>query len=237
MPCAAFTVQEVAGLTLDFFRRNDIEGLFLSSGVFRIMHRFRGYLHSKVIPGADPGLIRAAGLYADRMSVIVELPSGTSLETLGPDKSAESIFLSMKQIFAEKARSIRLVPAGQTTQMIIGASPETDLNILRLSAKLYSGYGLARVYDSAYIPMNEDKRLPALAGPPWKREHRLYQSDWLYRYYGFQPDELLEPSQPYLDETLDLKAAWALRHPEAYPVDGDRFLAARPQPLQGELFR
>lgn len=247
---AAFTVREVVELTLDFYRRNYIEGLFLSSGVFRspdntmealvavartlrVQERFGGYIHLKAIPGADPVLIRAAGLYADRLSVNIELPSRASLEALAPEKPAEAIFRPMRQIAGESGNAVavarqskalvpRFAPSGQSTQMIVGASPETDLDILRLSSKLYSTYGLKRVYYSAYIPVNDDKRLPALPGPPLKREHRLYQSDWLYRFYGYSPEELLEPAHPYLDEDLDPKAAWALRHPEAFPVDINR---------------
>lgn len=249
-PRAAFTVRELVDLTLDFHRRNYIEGLFLSSGVFRspdntmealvavaralrVQEGFRGYIHLKAIPGADPALVRAAGLYADRLSVNVELPSRSSLEALAPDKSAESIFRPMKQIATEAKDALavakyhrslvpRFAPSGQSTQMIVGASPESDLDILRISSKLYSSFGLKRVYYSAYIPVNDDKRLPALGGPPLKREHRLYQSDWLYRFYGYQPDELLDPGRPYLDEDLDPKASWAIRHPEAFPVDINR---------------
>ena len=244
---AAFTVRELVDLTLDFWRRNYIEGLFLSSGIFRSPDDtmealvavarglrseggFKGYIHLKAIPGADPALVRAAGLYADRLSVNVELPSRASLGVLAPDKSPEAIFRPMKQIAGEsldsravashhKALVPRFVPAGQSTQMIVGASPETDLDILRLSTRLYGTYGLKRVYYSAYMPVNDDKRLPTVAGPPLKREHRLYQSDWLYRFYGFSPEELLDPSRPWLEEDLDPKAGWALRHPEAFPVD------------------
>jgi len=235
---AAFTVKELVDLTLDFHRRNYIEGLFLSSGVFRspddtmealvavarslrVDHGFRGYIHLKAIPGADPALVRAAGLYADRMSVNIELPSRAALAALAADKSAEAIFAPMKQIAGETALSPRFVPAGQSTQMIVGASPETDLDILRLSSKLYTSYGLKRVYYSAYVPVNADQRLP-VAGPPLRREHRLYQSDWLFRFYGFSPDELLDPLRPYLDHEMDPKAAWALRHPELFPLDINR---------------
>lgn len=249
-PRAAFTVRELVDLTLDFYRRNYIEGLFLSSGVFRspdntmeamvavaralrVQEGFRGYIHLKSIPGADPALVRTAGLYADRLSVNVELPSRSSLEALAPDKPAEAIFRPMKQIATEAQNALavakhhrslvpRFAPAGQSTQMIVGASPETDLDILRLSSKLYSSYGLKRVYYSAYVPVNDDRRLPALGGPPLRREHRLYQSDWLYRFYGYQPDELLDPGRPYLDEDLDPKASWALRHPEVFPLDINR---------------
>lgn len=249
---AAFTVAELVELTLDFYRRNYIEGLFLSSGVFRspddtmealvavarqlrVGRGFRGYIHLKAIPGADPALVRAAGLYADRLSVNVELPSRAALAELAPDKSPEAIFRPMRQIAGETSNSrdlarggvTRFAPAGQSTQMIVGASPESDLDILRISARLYQGYGLKRVYYSAYVPVNADTRLPALAGPPLRREHRLYQSDWLYRFYGFQPDELLDPQRPYLDEELDPKAAWALRHPELFPLDVNRASGAQ----------
>lgn len=249
-PRAAFTVDELVSLTLDFYRRNFIEGLFLSSGVFRspdntmealvavartlrVREGFRGYIHLKAIPGADARLVQAAGLYADRLSVNIELPSRTSLEALAPDKSAEAIFAPMKQIAAETKNALalardrralvpRFAPAGQSTQMIVGATPESDLDILKLSSRLYGTYGLKRVYYSAYVPVNDDQRLPALGGPPLRREHRLYQSDWLFRFYGFQPEELLDPARPYLDENLDPKAAWALRHPEWFPVDVNR---------------
>lgn len=250
---AAFTVAELVELTLDFYRRNYIEGLFLSSGVFRspddtmealvtvarqlrVERGFRGYIHLKAIPGADPALVRAAGLYADRLSVNVELPSRAALAELAPDKSPEAIFRPMRQIAGETSNSrdlahrggvTRFAPSGQSTQMIVGASPESDLDILRISARLYQGYGLKRVYYSAYVPVNTDTRLPALAGPPLRREHRLYQSDWLYRFYGFQPDELLDPQRPYLDEELDPKAAWALRHPEVFPLDVNRASGAQ----------
>lgn len=246
----SFTVREVVDLTLDFYRRNYIEGLFLSSGVFRspdntmealvavartlrVQEGFKGYIHLKTIPGADPALVGQAGLYADRLSVNIELPSRASLEALAPDKTAESIFRPMKQIAGEASNALavaghrkalvsRFAPAGQSTQMIVGASPETDLDILRLSSKLYTTYALKRVYYSAYVPMNDDKRLPALGGPLLRREHRLYQSDWLYRFYGYSPDELLDPARPYLDDDLDPKASWALRHPEAFPIDINR---------------
>jgi putative DNA modification/repair radical SAM protein len=242
---AAFTVAELVQLTLDFWRRNYIEGLFLSSGVFRspddtmealtsvartlrVDHGFRGYIHLKAIPGADPALVRAAGFYADRLSVNVELPSRASLEALAPDKSPEAIFRPMRQIAGESGDDRRFAPAGQSTQMIVGASPETDLDILRISSKLYAGYGLKRVYYSAYMPVNDDARLPALGkAPPLKREHRLYQSDWLYRFYGFVPEELLDPARPYLDPDLDPKAEWALRHPEVFPLDVNRASGAQ----------
>jgi putative DNA modification/repair radical SAM protein len=244
---AAFTVLELVNLTLHFYRRNYVEGLFLSSGVFlspdetmeslvavartlRVEEGFRGYIHLKAIPGSSPALVKAAGLYADRLSVNIELPSRKSLAVLAPDKSVEAIFSPMKQIAGEsrnalavaahrKALTTRFAPAGQSTQMIVGASPETDLEILTLSSRLYASYGLKRVYYSAYIPVNDDRRLPALAGPPLQREHRLYQSDWLYRFYGFSPQELVDEAHPYLDEDVDPKASWALRHPEAFPVD------------------
>jgi len=170
--------------------------------------------------------------------VNVELPSRASLRLLAPDKSAEAIFSPMKQIAGEskdalavaahhRALVTRFAPAGQSTQMIVGATPETDLEILSLSSRLYSRYGLKRVYYSAYIPVNDDQRLPALAGPPLQREHRLYQSDWLYRFYGFAPEELLDPGRPYLDVELDPKASWALRHPEAFPLDINRATGAQ----------
>lgn len=247
VPRASFEVAELVELTLDFYRRNYIEGLFLSSGVerspdhtmerlcrvaeeLRVRHGFAGYIHLKAIPGASPELIRRAGLYADRMSVNIELPSQESLQCLAPQKSKDGILKPMQLIgegIAEYTSERRktthkpppFVPAGQSTQMVIGASPETDLQILRLSQALYQRYALKRVYYSAYVPVNTDSRLPALREPPLLREHRLYQADWLIRQYGFDHTEILDPANPALDMELDPKCAWALRHPQGFPVE------------------
>ena len=249
VPRATFTPDEVVTLTLDFYRRNYIEGLFLSSGVLvspdhtmerlvlvaeklRNQHGFGGYIHLKAIPGASPELVRRAGLCVDRLSVNIELPSGDSLQKLAPEKSKTDILRPMGWIGdgilesrAERRKSRRaprFAPAGQSTQMIVGASPESDLHILKLSANLYHRYDLKRVYYSAYVPVNTAGNLPVLRAPPLLREHRLYQADWLMRFYGFACDEILDAESPNLDETLDPKAAWALRNPHFFPVDVNR---------------
>ncbi len=246
---ASFAVEELVELTTRFYRRNYIEGLFLSSAVMqnpdytmermvtvlrrlREEERFCGYIHMKVIPGCSRELLRAAGLHADRLSVNIELPSGESLSRLAPQKHKESILKPMaflgeaigsNRLERRKSRKTpRFSPGGQSTQMIIGASPESDHRILLLSQGLYKKMNLKRVYYSAYVPVNEDNRLPVLAKPPLRREHRLYQADWLLRNYGFSADEILSEEHPFLDEHLDPKAAWALRHPEFFPVDVNR---------------
>lgn len=245
-----FTPEELADLTIQFYRRNYIEGLFLSSAVVRnpdytceLMLRtlrllreregFRGYVHVKAIPGADPRLTELLGLYADRMSVNIELPSSRSLALLAPQKSKEKILAPMGQIRDGIARSTtelaryrgapRFVPAGQSTQMMVGASPESDRQILRLAEGLYRQYSLKRVFFSAYMPMVEDKKLPARnTPPPLLREHRLYQADWLLRFYGFTAGEILDEDQPDFDPLLDPKCNWALRHMEHFPVEVNR---------------
>ncbi|OQX18005.1 MAG: putative DNA modification/repair radical SAM protein [Desulfobulbaceae bacterium A2] len=249
VPRASFTPREVVELTLDFYRRNYIEGLFLSSAVRRspdhTMERlvrvvetlrseagFGGYIHLKVIPGCSPELVRRAGLFADRISVNIELPSQDSLRRLAPQKNKQAILAPMQLIGSEihgnlierrhSRHAPRFAPAGQSTQMIIGASPESDLQILRLAQGLYHGMRLKRVYYSAYVPVSEDNRLPALNGPPLLREHRLYQADWLLRFYGFSAEEILSDDAPFLDESFDPKTAWALRHPEFFPVEINR---------------
>ncbi|MFA5206530.1 MAG: putative DNA modification/repair radical SAM protein [Lentisphaeria bacterium] len=249
IPRAAFTVEEVVRVTLEFYRRNYIEGLFLSSGVtggpdatmerlarvaetLRVQHRFAGYIHLKAIPGASPGLLRRAGLFADRLSVNIELPSGASLQRLAPDKNRDGILQPMGLIGrsiteskAERRKSRaapRFAPAGQSTQLIVGASPENDRHILQLASSLYSHFSLKRVYYSAFVPGGNPSLLPALVAPPLRREHRLYQADWLMRFYGFAADELLDAQHPQLDDALDPKAAWALRHPQCFPVDLNR---------------
>jgi putative DNA modification/repair radical SAM protein len=246
IPRASLEVAEVVDLTLNFYRRNYIEGLFLSSGIerspddtmerllavareLRQRHGFGGYIHLKAIPGASPDLIRQAGHYADRLSVNIELPSQESLTRLAPQKSKERILEPMGIISegiaeyrSEQQRTAlapAFAPAGQSTQMVVGASPDSDLQILRLSDALYRRYALKRVYYSAYVPVNADSRLPALATPPLQREHRLYQADWLLRFYGFSPHELLSSEAPWLDPQLDPKCAWALRNPGFFPVE------------------
>jgi len=255
-PRATFSPNEVADLTINFYRRNYIEGLFLSSGVLRSPddtminliravtilrkeHRFNGYVHAKAIPGASAYLIEQLGLLVDRMSVNIELPTEQSLGMLAPQKTRDSIFAPMRFISSRineaketKRQSLqktqknlslsvsRFVPAGQTTQLIIGATPETDLSILRLSEGLYGKLGLKRVYYSAYMAVNEGRNLPALVtAPPLLREHRLYQADWLLRFYGFTTAEIVDERSPSLDMELDPKAAWALRNLNLFPLD------------------
>ena len=223
-PRASFTPEEVADLTINFYLRNYIEGLFLSSAVrvspdhtmelltrtlklLRQEKRFNGYIHVKAIPGADQALIDEAGLYADRMSVNIELPTEESLRRLAPQKDRRSILDPMgamtrghrRQNVEERRKSRRapsFVPGGQSTQLIVGASPESDLRIVRLSESLYRRYALKRVYYSAFSPVSDDPRLPRLDGPPLLREHRLYQADWLMRFYSFTSDELLDEERP-----------------------------------------
>ena len=249
IPRATFKVTEIVDLALEFYRRNLIEGLFLSSGVFgspdttmealvrvakvlRTEHRFGGYIHLKAIPGASPELVAMAGLYADRLSVNIEIPSEPSLKQLAPEKDFASVFTPMDSIKdkiveakAERrltTRAPRFAPAGQTTQLIVGATPESDLHILKLASGLYGERQLKRVYYSGYIPVNRDNRLPTLSRPPLRRENRLYQADWLMRFYKFDVDEIVDTAHPDLDPDLDPKAAWALRHPERFPVDVNR---------------
>ena len=249
-PRATFTPEELAELTIEFYRRNYIEGLFLSSGVLRspdytteLMiralsilrseYRFNGYIHAKTIPGADPMLVERIGRLADRVSVNIELPSEVSLNQLAPDKKKTAILRPMGQIAVQSAQSKKemvlyrgakpFAPAGQSTQMIIGATPETDRHIMDLTEGLYRKYSLKRVFYSAYLPVVEDRRLPALhTAPPLLREHRLYQADWLLRFYGFRANELLDDNAPDFDPALDPKCCWALRHPEFFPVEVNR---------------
>ena len=245
-PRATFTPREIADLTIGFYRRNYIEGLFLSSAVLgdptttveqmcealRILreeYRFYGYIHAKAIPGADEAALHRLGLYADRMSVNIELPSEQSLKLLAPAKTRASILTPMgfirdgiQESRAETAKyrhAPKFVAAGQSTQMIVGASGESDAHILRLTEALYGQYDLKRVFYSAYIPTVSSSRLPALdVKPPLLREHRLYQADWLLRFYGFTANELLS-NEDNLDLTLDPKCYWALKHLEFFPVD------------------
>ena len=244
---AAFSVEELVDLTIGFYRRNYIEGLFLSSGVInnpdytmerlvgvarelRTTHRFNGYIHLKSIPGASETLVHEAGLYADRLSVNIEIATEKNLKLLAPEKDHESVFKPMEFIqqgmlenaeLRKNAPKLRkFAPAGQSTQMIIGATDETDNQILHTTDMLYNKPGMKRVYYSGYIPVNtNDERLPIFRQPPLVREHRLYQADWLLRFYGFKVDEIVDDRYPNLDLELDPKLAWALRHPEAFPVD------------------
>ncbi|MHB8057553.1 MAG: putative DNA modification/repair radical SAM protein [Desulfuromonadaceae bacterium] len=246
IPRAAMTPDEVVELTMNFYRRNYIEGLFLSTGVVRSadytmeqliavaqrlreVERFNGYIHLKLVPGADPLLIALAGRYADRVSVNIELPSRQSLALLAPDKPRESVINPMRQVSAllVEAKEARtksrgaphFAPAGQSTQLIVGATPESDRDIITLTEGLYKKLELKRVYYSAYIPGSSDSRLPALPTPPLLREHRLYQADWLLRFYGFAAHELLDEARPNLDMRFDPKSDWALRHLELFPVE------------------
>lgn len=246
IPRATLTVEELVSLTIDFYKRNYIEGLFLSSGIIknadftmemmlsavkrlRTKEHFNGYIHMKVIPGADCRLIQEAGYYADRLSVNIELPSEASLKTLAPQKSRVSILKPMGDIgtgiseYQEAKKKYRkpdlFAPAGQSTQMIIGASPESDFHILKLSEGLYRKFGLKRVYYSAFVPVNSDPRLPALITPPTVRENRLYQADWLLRFYGFTSNEILNNDFPFLDLELDPKTDFALRNMNLFPVE------------------
>ncbi|MDO5520286.1 MAG: putative DNA modification/repair radical SAM protein [bacterium] len=295
---ASFTPEEVCDLTMEFYRRNYIEGLFLSSGILvspdytmeliyktlvllRYQYKFNGYIHVKAIPGADRELIEKAGWLADRMSINLELPTSEGLKELAPHKNRKNILKPMKQIqlgiHENKGKSIamkeqagiigldgnilsssisniskpsmlmegidqnydnplalvnrkqsyqkkaRFVPAGQSTQMIIGATPETDYQVLSVTDSLYKKFDLKRVFYSAYVPINEDKLLPSLeAKPPLLREHRLYQADWLLRFYGFEADEILNEENPYFNVLLDPKCNWALKHLEQFPVEVNR---------------
>jgi len=243
---ATFNIQELTDLVMGLYKRNYIEGLFLSSSVFnnpdytmeylvrvakdlREKYRFGGYIHLKAIPGASALLIHQAGLYADRCSVNIEVPFSKSLAYLAPDKNFKAIFQPMNYLAERKLEysagkpskyTPHFLPAGQTTQMIIGASGESDLDILKLSSSLYQKQKLKRVYFSGYIPLNNDKRLPAITvAPPLVRENRLYQADWLMRFYQFSYDEILDDSNPHLDLQIDPKMGWALRHPEVFPLD------------------
>lgn len=244
---AAFTPQELADLTINFYRRNYIEGLFLSSGVLRnpdytmeqmiralrILreeYRFNGYIHAKAIPGAAPELVHQLGLLADRLSVNIELPSQQGLQALAPDKTREAILRPMGLIrdgaAQSKAELVKyrhapvFAPAGQSTQLIVGATDDSDRHILHLTESLYRKYRLKRVFYSAYVPVVENSLLPSLdTKPPLLREHRLYQADWLLRFYGFRAAELLDDAHPYFDPRLDPKCNWALRHLDQFPVE------------------
>ena len=254
----AFTVQEVVDLTIEFYRRNYIEGLFLSSGIFknadytmerlvsvakklRLEHNYNGYIHLKAIPGASDELMQQAGLYADRLSVNLEIPTESGLKLLAPDKNRKDMIKPMKYLqgeivkYTEEKKVIKttplFAPAGQSTQLIVGAGRETDQDIVQLASSMYGHFGLKRVYYSGYIPISNDGRLPALQSQvPILRESRLYQADWLMRFYGFKAQELVDDAHPNLDKELDPKLSWALRHLDWFPVDvniADKMLIAR----------
>ena len=244
---AAFTVEEVVDLTISFYRRNYIEGLFLSSGIFkdsdttmerlvrvakklRLEHNFNGYIHLKSIPGASDELMKEAGLYADRLSVNIEIPTEKGLKLLAPDKSHSEMikpmtFVKNELVLYKEEKKIfrkvpRFAPAGQSTQMIVGATNETDLKIIKVADHFYRNFNMKRVYYSGYVPVLEDSRLPSIHSQvPMQRENRLYQADWLMRFYGFEATEILDPQQPFLDLEVDPKLAWALRHREQFPVN------------------
>ena len=247
---AAFSVQEVVDLTINFYRRNYIEGLFLSSGIFknadytmerlvqvakklRTEHKFNGYIHLKTIPGASEELIKEAGLYADRLSINVEMPTEKSLALLAPDKNRADMLAPMEvvktQIIQNKEEkklfksTPAFAPAGQSTQMVIGATPETDLEILYLANGFYKKFNMKRVYYSGYVPISNDNRLPAIGTPvPMIRENRLYQADWLMRFYGFSVQEIVDKQNPLLDTDIDPKLSWALRNLHLFPIDINR---------------
>ena len=244
---AAFTVQEVVDLTINFYRRNYIEGLFLSSGIFknadytmerlvliakklRQEHSFNGYIHLKAIPGASDELLKEAGLFADRLSVNVEMPTEQSLKLLAPDKNRQDMISPMKYLkgaIEENRHEKKLfkkaplfAPAGQSTQMVIGATPENDWQILWMANQFYDKLKLKRVYYSGYVPISNDNRLPAIGTPvPMIRENRLYQADWLMRFYGFKVDEIVNHDFPLLDTDIDPKLSWALRNLHLFPLD------------------
>ena len=247
----SFTPDEICTLTMEFYRRNYIEGLFLSSGVLvspdytmellcATLHKlrkecnFQGYIHVKAIPGASPELVQKAGFLADRMSVNLELPTSESLKRLAPHKTRKNILTPMRlvkngrqenrQELALYRNAPQFVPAGQSTQMIIGATPESDYQIMKVTESLYQKFELKRVFYSAFVHVNEDSSLPARTdgGPPLLREHRLYQADWLLRYYHFQADELLSESSPNFNVFFDPKCNWALKHLEQFPVEVNR---------------
>ena len=244
---AAFTPKELAELTIQFYRRNYIEGLFLSSGVLRSPdytteqmikalrilredYGFNGYIHAKAIPGTSPELVYRLGLLADRLSVNIELPSEQGLRSLAPDKSRSAILRPMglirdqarqsKSELAKYKHAPAFAPAGQSTQLIVGATQDTDRHILHLTESLYATYRLKRVFYSAYVPIVESSLLPSLdTKPPLLREHRLYQADWLLRFYGFRAEELLDEQHPDFNPRIDPKCFWAICHPEQFPVE------------------
>ena len=231
---AIFSPEEIAQITINFYKRNYIEGLFLSSGIIkspdytmekiietitllRKKYHFGGYIHAKVIPGASNYLIKKLGTLVDRMSANIELPSNESLKLLAPSKDDNKVTNIMNYINTNKSKYF--APAGQSTQMIIGASKENDLEILNKSESMYNNFKLKRVFYSAYVPINKDKMLPTITLPPLKRENRLYQADWLLRFYGFKVDDLLDKNNPNFNLLLDPKADWALRHLDEFPKE------------------
>ena len=250
VPRASFTPDEVCELTMEFYRRNYIEGLFLSSGILyspdytmdlicetvhklRTVHRFQGYIHVKAIPGADPALIQKAGFLVDRMSVNLEMATAEGLRAIAPNKHRKNILKPMRQIqngITENKNELMLYrhaphfcEAGQSTQMVVGALPESDYQIMSVAENLYDKFALKRVYYSAFVNVNGDKDLPSLTGgAPLLREHRLYQADWLLRFYHFKVDELLTADRPNFNTALDPKADWAVRHLEHFPVEINR---------------
>lgn len=244
---AAFTVEEVVSLTMNFYRRNYIEGLFLSSGIFknadytmermlrivkklRLEENYNGYIHLKTIPGASEDMLTEAGLYADRMSINLEMPTEAGLKALAPEKSHQEVKRELGLIRSKSVeladerkvikRAPRFVPAGQSTQMVVGATPETDMEVMYTADQYYRDFGLKRVYYSGYIPISHDSRMPAIGStPPVIRENRLYQTDWLVRFYGFEVREILHERHPNLDPEIDPKLGWALQNPSFFPVD------------------
>ncbi|RYY77897.1 MAG: putative DNA modification/repair radical SAM protein [Moraxellaceae bacterium] len=247
---ASFTVDEVVQLTMNFYRRNYIEGLFLSSGIFknadytmermlqvvkklRLEEHYNGYIHLKTIPGASEALIQEAGLYADRMSINLEMPTEAGLKLLAPEKSHAEVKQDLGIVhrnivqFKQDRKLIRstpkFVPAGQSTQMVVGATADTDKDVLYLADQYYKNFQLRRVYYSGYIPISQDNRMPAIGtAPPLIRENRLYQTDWLLRFYGFGVQEIVNEQHPNLDLEVDPKLSWALRNPAMFPVDINR---------------
>lgn len=247
---ASFTPEEICQLTMEFYRRNYIEGLFLSSGVkhspdetmeelcrtaelLRNQYHFQGYIHMKAIPGASPELVERLGHLVDRMSVNLELPTAEGLRKLAPNKSRRTILRPMKQIQLRREanneeltfyrKAPKFVPAGQSTQMIVGATGETDLQIVSVAETLYQQFDLKRVFYSAFVDVNHNSLVPAaISGPPLLREHRLYQADWLLRFYGFQASELLSEKHPNFNLLLDPKCDWAVTHLEQFPVEINR---------------
>lgn len=245
----AFTVKELVDVTISFYRRNYIEGLFLSSGIFksadytterllrvakllRTEYKFNGYIHLKIIPGSSHELVKEAGLYADRLSVNLELPTEESLKKIAPEKNHQQVYEPMNYLRQEilqnneERKAYRkaplFVPGGQSTQVVVGASSESDKTIIHLASELYQKQRLKRVYYSAYIPIATDNRLPSLSAPPLLRENRLYQADWLMRLYGFEANEIVDHRQPNLDLEMDPKLAYALRNFSLFPVDINR---------------
>ncbi|MFA9192566.1 putative DNA modification/repair radical SAM protein [Flavobacterium sp. FZUC8N2.13] len=243
---AAFTVEEVVDLTINFYRRNYIEGLFLSSGIFknadytmerlvrvakklRLEHKFNGYIHLKSIPGASDDLMREAGLYADRLSMNLEIPTESGLKLLAPDKNHQDMIKPMRFVkneliqYKEEKKKFKstpkFAPAGQSTQVIVGATQENDFQIIQVADHFYNNFNMKRVYYSGYVPISNDTRLPAIGTQvPLIRENRLYQADWLMRFYGFKANEILEKANPFLDLEVDPKMGWALRNITQFPV-------------------